>query len=214
MDCLIVAGGECEKDPLWNFENGKENQEKRPYIIACDRGYENCKTLGIRPDFILGDFDSYKGELPTDIPVKHLPVMKDDSDTNAAVRHAISLGYHKIHICCALGGRFDHSYANLQSAYFAAKEAGGGSLSGNDTFIHFVKAGETLELPSREGFLFSVFSFGEAARGVTIRGALYEVTDFTMEQFYPIGTSNNWKEETAVITLTAGVLMVVESKEN
>ena len=36
---------------------------------------------GIKPDLIIGDLDSYKGDIPKDVPIEKLPVEKDDTDT-------------------------------------------------------------------------------------------------------------------------------------
>lgn len=68
----------------------------------------------------MGDFDSYNGSLPDNIPRLDLPVEKDDTDTLAAIRHAISEGYKEITLYCACGGRLDHLTANIQSAAYAA----------------------------------------------------------------------------------------------
>ena len=51
----IVSGGRFS--PLTDIE-------KCGYIIACDRGYEYLHEAGLRPDLLVGDFDSYTGPLP------------------------------------------------------------------------------------------------------------------------------------------------------
>lgn len=76
----IVSGGRFS--PLADIE-------KCGYIIACDRGYEYLHEAGLRPDLLVGDFDSYTGPLPRDVPRLDLPVEKDDTDTMAAIRHAL-----------------------------------------------------------------------------------------------------------------------------
>ena len=42
-------------------------------VIACDRGYEYAARCGIKPDLLLGDFDSYTGALPAGVEVLRLP---------------------------------------------------------------------------------------------------------------------------------------------
>lgn len=52
-----------------------------------------CKKLGIKPDLIIGDFDS--SDVPdTDIKTIILPVRKDDTDTFFAVKYAIKQGFN------------------------------------------------------------------------------------------------------------------------
>ena len=118
----IVSGGRFS--PLADIE-------KCGYIIACDRGYEYLHEAGLRPDLLVGDFDSYTGPLPRDVPRLDLPVEKDDTDTMAAIRHAVTVGCGEIWLYCAMGGRLDHLLGNLQAAAFAVKHGCGcGSLIG------------------------------------------------------------------------------------
>ena len=77
--CAIISGG--QEDTLCGIEAAD-------FIIACDRGYFYARNTGIRPYLLVGDFDSYRGALPADVPVLDLPVEKDDTDTMAAVRWA------------------------------------------------------------------------------------------------------------------------------
>ncbi len=48
--CLLVSGGEYAELP--------RDAEKAEYVIACDRGWQHALRMGIRPDLIVGDFDS------------------------------------------------------------------------------------------------------------------------------------------------------------
>ena len=70
--CAIISGG--EPDDLTGIHEAD-------FIIACDRGYAYAKEAGIRPDLLVGDFDSYRGALDKSVPVLDLPVEKDDTDT-------------------------------------------------------------------------------------------------------------------------------------
>ena len=74
--CAIISGG--EPDDLTGIHEAD-------FIIACDRGYAYAKEAGIRPDLLVGDFDSYRGALDKSVPVLDLPVEKDDTDTMARI---------------------------------------------------------------------------------------------------------------------------------
>ena len=80
--CGIISGG--ERDTLSGIDDCG-------LIIACDKGYEYARAAGVRPGLLIGDFDSYTGPLPEDIPRLDLPAEKDDTDTMAAVRHSSGL---------------------------------------------------------------------------------------------------------------------------
>ena len=109
--CLIITGGDFS--PFTVPEGA--------FVIACDRGYAYARRCGVRPHLVVGDFDSYSGELDPEIPLQKLPTEKDDTDTMSALRYALSRGFAEITLVCALGGRLDHTLANLQAAVFAAK---------------------------------------------------------------------------------------------
>ena len=47
--CAIISGG--QSDDLAGIRDAD-------FIIACDRGYAYAKEAGIRPDLLVGDFDS------------------------------------------------------------------------------------------------------------------------------------------------------------
>lgn len=81
-----------------------------PYI-GVDGGVQSLKQLGIQPQYIVGDFDSLKDKtLLENIETEVLPHIKDDTDTEVAIKHAIAWGYHKIDLYGVTGGRLDHFF--------------------------------------------------------------------------------------------------------
>ncbi len=199
--CLIVSGGE-----LCPAEN-----KEYDLIIACDRGYENCKQLGIRPDLIIGDFDSYEGSVQEDIPVLRLNPIKDDTDTISAVRYALDKGCGIIEISCVFGGRFDHSIANLQTAAFILENGASPILYGRGTVVYAIENSE-LRLKKRENSYLSVFAASDICRGVTISGTKYKAADAALTPSYPIGVSNEWEDDEAYICVKEGKLLVIISE--
>lgn len=112
--CAIISGGAFS--PL-------ENIEKAAFVIACDQGLAYAQRCKVKPDLLVGDFDSYQGKIPDGVPRLELPAEKDDTDTMAAVRCAVDEGWKRIALYCAFGGRLDHLLGNLQAAAFAEKTA-------------------------------------------------------------------------------------------
>ena len=135
--CAIISGG--EPDDLTGIHEAD-------FVIACDRGYAYAKEAGIRPDLLVGDFDSYRGALDKSVPVLDLPVEKDDTDTMAAVRWAVSEGFSELRLYCALGGRLDHLMGNIQALGFACERGVKASLLGRAARLYFLK---TTLSPSR-----------------------------------------------------------------
>ena len=166
--------------------------------------------MGVTPSVVIGDFDS-SSQPDTDIAVHVHPVMKDDTDTMLAVRHALEKGFRQIFICCALGGRFDHAFANIQALTFAAGAGAVARICSPDTRITVFPA-RRMSFPRREGCSFSCFSLSDVCTGVSIEGAKFECDGLNITNRFPIGVSNVWVKDEIVISCKSGILMVVESK--
>ena len=200
--CLIVSGG--------TFCPLPEELRHASRVIACDRGYVHAGRLGLVPDLILGDFDSSPPP-DTEIPVERFPERKDDSDTMLAVRRALADGFHSIAVCCAFGGRLDHTLANIQSAAWFAAQGGRARLIGTDADL-LAFSGGTECVPRRDGWSLSVFSLSDCCEGVTIRGAKSECRGAALNNRFPLGLSNVWSADEAEITVESGVLAVLLSR--
>ena len=185
--------------------------EPEVFVIACDRGYQYALRCGVTPDLVVSDFDSYSGEVASGIPLRQLPTEKDDTDTMSALRRALEAGCTEITLVCALGGRLDHTIANLQSAAFAARRGARVRILSPDTEILTLREG-TLRLPRREGCSLSVFSAGEVCRGVSIRGTKYPLEDAELSWDFPLGVSNEWRSDAAEISVREGILLIVLSR--
>ncbi len=201
--CVIVSGGDFS--PAEGLRPGED------YVIACDRGYTYCSRLGLKPDLVISDFDSYTGPVEEGVPVNAYASEKDDTDTMLAVRCAIERGFDEILLCCALGGRLDHLIANIQALIFARKHGVRAGLRSAETEIT-VLMNEERSFSQREGWSLSVFAVGGPCRGVRIRGAKYPLEDAEILPSFPIGVSNQWTAAQAEIAVSEGTLLVVLAK--
>ena len=64
-------------------------------------------------DLIVGDFDSLCN-IPANVNIYKLPKEKDETDLFVAIEEGMKKGYTEFHIYGALGGRIEHSIANIQ----------------------------------------------------------------------------------------------------
>ena len=154
------------------------------YVIAADGGYRSLKARGIEPDFVMGDFDSL-GYRPDHPNVETHPVMKDDTDLGLAVRWALAHGHRRFVMAGAQGW-----------------------LIGCGWVVTAVQNG-TLTFPAGMEGTVSVFSSGDAARGVTLRGLLYEITDAELRCAMPLGVSNSFTGVPATVRVTDGTVFVL-----
>ncbi|MBQ8927324.1 MAG: thiamine diphosphokinase [Oscillospiraceae bacterium] len=200
--CVILAGGDV-KETI--------RIPEKAFVICADCGYRHALAQGITPDLLVGDFDSWEGTLPPEIPVVRHPVQKDETDTWLAVACGRERGYTHFVIYGAFGGeRFDHSVANLQMLHGMAGEGLYGEMRcGRQTVFPFVcRPGAVLTLPDTYDD-FSLFSLTPACTGVCITGARYPLTDGTLHATFPLGVSNAVTAREARISADAGVLLVI-----
>lgn len=201
--CLIISGGDYS--PL-------KDDIGYDYVIACDLGYEHALKMGIKPDIMVSDFDSLdRSKFPADeIALLEFPVRKDDSDTMLAIKHALKEGYGHIVISCALGGRLDHTIANIQSMAYVAERGGVCEIISDKEYLRTFTGGE-LSLEKREGFSLSLFSITDRCTGVSISGSAYDCENVTLTNSFPLGISNYWKEERVTIRMSKGIMLIAES---
>lgn len=202
--CVIISGGEFCPLP---------ESEKNKYVIACDKGVLYAAQQGIKPDLIIGDFDSYDGTLPDDVEILTYPAEKDDTDTMIALKVAIGRGFDDVTVYCGFGGRLDHLYANFQTAVYGAEHGVTCRFADGSNEVIAVKDGK-LELPAREGWALSVFAVSDECFGVSITGTKYELKDAKLTNTFPLGVSNQWMPcgEPARISVEEGILLIIVSK--
>ena len=196
--CAIISGGEFA--PLDGIENAA-------CVIACDRGYEYAARCGIKPDLLLGDFDSYTGALPAGVEVLRLPVEKDDTDMMLAIKEGLGRGETEFHLYGGMGGRTDHTIANLQGLLYLADHGARGWLYGDRERFTAIRDG-SITLPAREKGIVSVFCMGADSQGVTIEGGQYTVHDAVLTSSFPLGVSNHYVGNPVRVTVTQGSLLI------
>ena len=200
--CAIISGGEFS--PL-------EGIDRAEYVIACDKGYEYAVKSGIKPDLILGDFDSCEMELPENVIVEKLPKEKDDTDTMAAIHRALGMGFEHILMYCALGGRLDHLLGNIQAASFAASSSAFVEIIDMDNRLYFMQ-NTSVEIEPRSGWSLSLLALTDECENVTVRGTKYTLENASLINRYPLGISNEW-DGSAHICVGRGILLVILSRK-
>lgn len=185
--------------------------EKNDLVIAADGGLRHTQALGLRPDVVLGDFDSL-GYAPEGANV--FPVEKDDTDAMLAVRRGLHLGYREFILYGSLDGpRLDHTMANFQTLQFLCDQGAWGYLVGLRQTVTVVKNG-TLRFPAGCRGTVSVFCLGCDAEGVTLRGLHYPLERGTLTAGFPLGVSNRFTGTEAEISVEVGSLLVLWDREN
>ena len=100
--------------------------ESENLIIAADSGCESLRAFGIAPDYVMGDMDSFAAsrakEMFPDAELIEFPPEKDYTDTKICLDFAIEKGCRDIVIMGGLGGRIDHTLANINLLRYDARK--------------------------------------------------------------------------------------------
>lgn len=201
MTAIIFAGGEIHD---YSFIDTKAD-----LVICADRGIIHAEKLNITPDIITGDFDSYTGEIPDCKEVFRSVPEKDDTDTMLAVKLALERGADNIRLYGATGGRFDHTFANIQALAYAHEHGCKMTIYDENNIIAVQGAG-TETYPKYKDWYFSVFSLTEKLHVKKMTGVKYPVEDYIFTQGFPIGVSNEITDK-AIITIEKGLALIVRS---
>ncbi|HCA05431.1 MAG TPA: thiamine diphosphokinase [Ruminococcaceae bacterium] len=202
MRCVIIA---ASPDADINFIKSAVSPDD--FVICADRGYHYAKLAGIKPDLIIGDFDSYSGILPQDVEIMRLNVRKDDSDAFVCARQALKRGFNEIAVLGGMGGRLDHSYANLCLLEYLAGKGVRASLISQDEKIFLLQKGAYF-FDGYDGKTFSLFPFGCSSARASVQNAEYPVNGFVFESKKSTGLSNIFRDG-CKISVSSGKLLLI-----
>ncbi len=210
---LIVTGGTVDV----SFAKSYIRQQKFDYYIASDSGIHFFVQAGIKPQEVLGDFDSADaGELTAfrqdgDLLFHQYQPEKDAVDTELAVQLAIERGSSEIHILGGTGTRLDHVLASVRLMGFAMERGIGCYLVDAHNRVRLIERRTVLKKDEQYGHYVSLLPLTTQVTGVTLTGFKYPLSDYLLGGFHSIGISNEILEEEAVVDFTDGILIMVES---
>lgn len=213
---VIVSGGKLEEELCLAVL--REDEER--YVIAVDRGLEFLYEHQIMPNYIVGDFDSVREDIAeyyrneTNVPIREFNPVKDASDTEIAIRMALTLGASELIILGATGGRIDHLWANVQTLMVPFKAGVDARILDSQNQIRLIGGGEThLRKEDAYGKYFSVFPLGEEILGFSIEGAKYPLANHVLTPYDSLCVSNEIEGEEVVIRFPVGTVILMETRD-
>ncbi len=190
--------------------------DQADFIICLDGGWDIASEENILPDLIMGDMDSLIGKLPENVPIEQFKPEKDYTDLELALKKSIDLNGRNITIVGGIGGRLDHTIANIQllSQYTDDFDSLTMLDGSNKCFVMNKEQKNSMILKAETDSYFSVFSLSEKCEGLTIINAKYPLTDYTLPRTGSLCVSNEFiNERDAIISVENGTLLVVISKK-
>lgn len=139
--------------------------------------------------------------------------VKDDTDTEFAIREAIRRGATEITILGATGTRLDHVLGNIHLLGIGLQENLQIELVDAHNRIRMIQGRRSIRRDEQFGKYVSLLPFGGDATGVTLRGFKYPLENATLESFSSLGISNEIVGDFGDIRIENGTALVIESRD-
>ena len=212
MKVLIVGSGSLSDSRLL-----ADRCKWADLVIAADGGALHLAKSGLVPHILLGDFDSIPASVlekltgRKDVEVIRHPVRKDYTDMELAVDLAADRGATELVMLGACGSRLDHTAGNIFLLHKLLDKGIEGHIEDDKNQVYMIK--DSLKINKQGNRKVSLLPLTSSVEGITTKGLSYALRDDTL--FFGInrGISNEFEEETAVITLKKGVLLVFISED-
>lgn len=183
------------------------------YVIAADSGYAHAIAMGFVPNELVGDMDSISAVDLTDahdsnVLITEYPTDKDLTDTEIAIASALARQSTHITVVSGGGDRFDHVLGMVHSLASCADTVDTNLLIGTAR-VCYLSYTKEFQLDTQPGNLVSLLPVGGDAT-VTTTGLQWELTNDTLQSFASRGVSNVATSQSITISVTDGVLAVIE----
>ena len=205
--CVIISAGEIR-----DYQRAKSFLRDDDFFIFCDGGLSHAGGLGVKPDVVVGDFDSCE---PGDLEwwkerseIIKLPREKDDTDTLFAVKFAIERGFEDFLLLGAMGGRFDHALGNISILLYLNEQGKTAELVDDYSTMQIVGK-EPLYIKDSCSY-FSVLTVSGDVSGVSIKNAKYPLENASLKCDFQLGISNEvLPGKVAEVSVECGRVLVV-----
>ena len=207
MRAIIVAKGDVEEGERYDHL-----LRLGDLVIAADGGAAVAQQMGLKPQVVIGDMDSihpqHRARLEKSgcLFVSCSP-QKDETDTELAVQYALERGAQEILLLGAIGGRLDHTLANVFLLGMPDLQGVKASIVAGDTQVWLVR--DALEITGQPGDIVTLLPLGQDAVGVSTNGLEWELHDDTLRFGPARGVSNVMTSSQARVSLRGGLLLVV-----
>ena len=212
---VIVSGGMLEEDFVLPILKSEETE----FVIGVDKGLEFLYKHEIKPEYIVGDFDSVSRELvdyyreELNVPIREFNPVKDASDTEIALRLCLGLNRKSILILGGTGNRIDHLWANVQCLQIALQAGVDARIVDSHNQIRLLDSDITLKKSEAFGPYFSLFPLEMPVDELSIRGAKYPLQNHFLKPSDSLCVSNEFAEDEVTISFVYGKVILMETRD-
>ena len=201
--CVVIGGAD-----IGRYDRIRSYLQADDFYICCDSGLKHREGLGIVPDLIVGDFDSWENP-HSETETIVLPCEKDDTDTVFAVKEALSRGFQKFLLVGVIGGRLDHTLGNV-SLLLMLHTRGKAAMAVDDHSELEIVSHLPVQISGQYAF-FSLLNISGTAQGITVKNAKYPLHGAEITCEYQYGISNEvLPGRTAQVSVENGRLLLIK----
>jgi thiamine pyrophosphokinase len=201
--CVIVGGADIN-----NYDFIREKLLVDDYVVFCDSGLKHLEQLRVKPNLIVGDFDSHENP-QLDVETIVLPCEKDDTDTVYAVKEAIKRGYDNFLLIGVVGARLDHTLGNVSMLLYLDSLGKKGKIIDDYSEMEIVSK-EPAYIDASYAY-FSLLNISGTAKGITIEDAKYPLNNAEITCEYQYGISNEvLPGRIAKVSVNEGNLLIIK----
>ena len=204
--CVIIAPLYAGEEAEW-LRCGEED-----LLLCADGGYDAAVRWGLKPDLVIGDFDSMPAAHIRECDTVTLPVRKDDTDMAVCIAEGRKRGYRAFRMAGCIGGRLDHTIANLQLLYDCALRGESAWMADGQNRVTVLTPGE-YELAPIPGRKLSLLAYTPEVTGVTLTGASWPLKDATLTSRVPLGVSNEAVAPHPRLSFSTGAVLLLYSAD-
>lgn len=207
MKAFIYTGGNV------NAAQITERPTKEDLIIAADAGYVTARRMKIKPQIVLGDFDSLgEPDVPHGTELLRVPAEKDYTDTQMAVKVALERGADEIVIVGGLEGRLDHTLSSLAILEDLDARHVHALITSGTNRARFLRNNSTL-IPRGQFRYLSLIAADPKVKGVTVDGCKYPLKNAKLSRLDQYAVSNELTGNCAFIDVRRGGVWIIESND-
>lgn len=211
---LIITGGRTEEA----FLSELIKQENFILTIVADSGLVLVDRLMLKPDYIVGDFDSVPEAVldkyrTQTAPIRTFPREKDKTDTQIAIELAQKHNPSSITIVGATGSRMDHTLANIHLLLPLLQNKVEAYIIDQNNKIYLKQESFSIEKSTQYGDYVSLLPFDTAVKGLTLKGFYYPLNNVILSAGSSLGISNEIVDDIARVEFREGILLVMETKD-
>jgi thiamine pyrophosphokinase len=212
LRAVIFANGDLN-DP----QGALHHLHPEDLLIAADGGLHHCRTLGLTPQVLIGDFDSISAHDLVSLEAKGTrllrhPPAKDYTDLELALQYACDAGASEVLLFAALGGRWDQTIANLLLPASPGLEHISITIVDGTHEIRLLDARlqpVEHEISAQPGDTLSLIPISNEASGVVTHGLKYPLKNESLLFGATRGVSNQVQETPARVRLGKGLLACI-----